>query len=389
MMSTDGFEPYPFENGLDQDTFCEFLVWCAQQQVSDIHLQGDNHFVVGLHGRLHRASVFRVADDQMARMIDRVFTPEIRSQVMSGTPRDKALQLDGNETNRWRLGRGERIRFRVNLKQGTAGRQDKTIAWTLRVIPSVIPPLLEMNIEPELLEVIIPAKGLAVWGGIMGSGKSTAVAASLRYCQKKFPHRKVSTIEDPVEYILGDPDNILIPIQSEVGVDVASFAEGIRADLRRAVSVIGVGEMRDRETIDAGIRAGDLGATCITTTHIDSPGDIFPRLINEYPYESRDAMARALLSVLQYVVVQTLLRTTDGRRTAVREYIIIDGDLREKLHGMPWPEWSSHINAIIRSEKSRIIDKAWALYQDKRVDADELLVVMSPGQRRKFETGAL
>lgn len=389
MMSIEGFEPYPFVNGLDEDEFRGFLVWCAQQLVSDIHLQGDNHFVVGLHGRLLRASAFRVADEQMARLVDRVFTQEVRSQVMSGTPRDKALQLDGNETNRWGLGRGERIRFRVNLKQGTAGRQDKTIAWTLRIIPSSIPQLLDMGIESELLDVIIPAKGLAVWGGIMGSGKSTAVAASLRYCQKVFPDRKISTIEDPVEFILGDPEDILAPLQSEVGEDVVSFAEGIRADLRRAVSVMGVGEMRDRETIDAAIRAGDLGATCITTTHIDSPGDIFPRLINEYPYESRDAMARALLSVLQYVVVQTLLRTTDARRTAVREYIIIDDDLREKLNDMPWPRWTSHINAIIRQEKRRIIDKAWALYLNKRIDADELLVVMSPSQRREFEKGAL
>ncbi|MFP3393638.1 hypothetical protein SB782_33225, partial [Brevibacillus sp. SIMBA_076] len=95
----------------------------------------------------------------------------------------------------------------------------------------------------------------------------------------------------------------------------------------------------DRETIDAGIRAGQLGHLCLTTTHIDSPGEVFARLLMEFPHESRDAMAWSLLGVLQYVVVQTLLRTTDGKRTAVREYIVIDHALREVLGEMPWSQW--------------------------------------------------
>ncbi|MNV26783.1 Twitching mobility protein [compost metagenome] len=174
-----------------------------------------------------------------------------------------------------------------------------------------------------------------------------------------------------------------------MGEDIPDFATGIRADLRRAPSVIGVGEMRDRETIDAGIRAGQLGHLCLSTTHIDSPGEVFSRLINEFPHESRDAMAWALLGVLQYVVVQTLLRTTDGKRIAVREYIIIDYYLREKLGGLPWSQWGGHINTLIRLEKRRIVDQAWQLFRDDRITANELNVVMSPRQRRELEEGTV
>lgn len=376
--------PFDFGAGLDADTFRSFMVWCARNNVSDIHLQGDNHFVVGRFGRLIRASPFVVPDDTMAKLMDEIFSPELRPKIRGGESNDRALQLDGDSNNRWGLKRGERIRFRVNLLQGTAGRQ-KTIGWTMRVIPTDIPPLTGMNLEPELMENILPEKGLAIWGGITGSGKSTALASTYRYCLDNYPHRKVTTKEDPIEFILGRPGDILPPLQSQVGEDIPDFATGIRADLRRAPSVMGVGEMRDRETIDAGIRAGQLGHLCLTTTHIDSPGEVFARLLMEFPHESRDAMAWSLLGVLQYVVVQTLLRTTDGKRTAVREYIVIDHALREVLGEMPWSQWGAHVNNIIRAEKRRIVDQAWRLCAEGRIDAAELNTVMSPRQRREFE----
>ncbi|QIE99864.1 plasmid transfer ATPase TraJ (plasmid) [Pantoea stewartii] len=386
-MSASELELYDFSGGLSADTLRGFMVWSARNNVSDIHLQGDNHFVVGRYGRLLRASPFAVADDTMSKLMDEVFSPELRPQVRGGVPVDRAMQLDGDMSGRWGLNRGERIRFRVNLLQGTAGRQDSTIAWTLRVIPSVIPPLEDMGLEADLMANILPPKGMGLWGGITGSGKSTALASTYRFCLDKYPDRKVTTKEDPIEFILGHPDDVLKPLQSQVGKDIPDFATGIRADLRRAPSLIGVGEMRDRETIDAGIRAGQLGHLCLSTTHIDSPGEAFPRLLMEFPHESREAMAWSLLGVLQYVVVQTLLRTTDGRRTAVREYIIIDHDLREKLGGMPWSQWGAYINTIIRMEKRRIVDQAWKLYLERRIEGSELAVVMSPRQRRDFEEG--
>jgi defect-in-organelle-trafficking protein DotB len=379
--------PFDFSSGLNADTLRSFMVYCARNHVSDIHLQGDNHFVIGRYGRLLRASPFSVADDTMSKLMDDIFSPEMRPKVRGGISIDRALQLDGDANNRWSLDRGERVRFRVNLLQGTAGRQ-KTIGWTMRVIPSEIPPLEGMGLEPELMENILPEKGLALWGGITGSGKSTALASTYRYCLDTYPDRKVTTKEDPIEFILGRPNDVLPPLQSQVGEDIPDFATGIRADLRRAPSVMGVGEMRDRETIDAGIRAGQLGHLCLSTTHIDSPGEVFARLLMEFPHESRDAMAWALLGVLQYVVVQTLLRTTDGKRTAVREYIVIDHALREKLGGMPWSQWGAHVNSIIRLEKRRIVDQAWRLCAEGRIAPTELRMVMSPSQRREFEVAA-
>lgn len=385
MMQTMNFAPYPFEGGLNGTTLRYFFVWCAHQNVSDIHIQGGNHLVVGHHGRLRVASPFVLADDTLSKLLDDVFNPEIRATVRGGRPVDRALQLDGDMYQRYGLERGERLRFRCNFVQATAGRLDTTIALTMRIIPSAIPELSQMGLEEDLFEALLPSKGLGLIGGITGSGKSTLAASIYRFCLDHDPNRKVTTIEDPIEYILGRASDILEPTQLQIGRDVATYGEGIRADLRRAPSIIGVGEMRDVDTLSAGILAGQLGHFNLSTVHIHSPGEAIPRCLTLVPAEMRDATARDLLGVLQYIVVQTLLRTTDGQRQAVREYIIFDDPLRAALAEMPYPQWGQHIDGIIRVEQRRIADQAWRLFQTGRIDRRELVVSMTAFQLRELE----
>lgn len=387
MTDVSEFQPYPFELGVSATTMREFFVWCARQGVSDIHIQGGNHLVVDQHGRKQRASRFELADDTLSKLLDDIFSPEIRSMVKGGRPVDTALQLDGDMYNRYGLSRGERLRFRCNFVQCTAGRMDTTIALTMRIIPTDIPDLTKMNLEAELFEALFPPNGLGILGGITGSGKSTLAAAGYRYCLDTEPDRKITTLEDPIEFVLGKPDDILPPTQLEILRDVKTYAEGIRADLRRAPSIIGIGEMRDLETFQAGVLAGQLGHFNLTTMHIHSPGEAIPRCLTMVPAEMREATARDLLGVLQYIVVQKLLRTTDGKRTAVREFIVFDDPLRAKLGDMPYQQWGQHIDTIIRLEERRIADQAWRLYQQSIIERAELRMAMTHHQQRAFEQG--
>lgn len=305
--------------------------------------------------------------------------------VKGGRPVDRALQLDGDMYKRYGLERGERLRFRCNFVQATAGRMDTTIAVTMRIIPSYIPPLPEMGIEPDLFDALLPAKGIGILGGITGSGKSTLAAAAYRYCQLTEPDRKITTIEDPIEFVLGRPEDILQPTQLQIRRDVETYAEAIRADLRRTPSIIGIGEMRDMETFQAGVLAGQLGHFNLTTMHIHSPGEAIPRCLTMVPAEMREATARDLLGVLQYIVVQTLLRTTDGKRIAVREYIIFDDPLRAKLSDLQYTQWGQHIDSVIRLEDRRIADQAWRLFQQGTIAREELRMAMTSHQQRAFE----
>lgn len=382
------FPPYAFEYGLNVESLRYFFVWCARQSVSDIHIQGGNHLVVGHQGRLRQASPFVLADDTWSKLLDEMFNPELRSTVRGGRPLDRAMQLDGDINHRYGLERGERLRFRCNFVQATAGRLDTTVALTMRIIPSDIPDLTQMGLEDELLEALLPPNGLGLIGGITGSGKSTLAAAMYRFCLNVDPDRKVTTIEDPIEFVLGRLGDVLLPTQLQILRDVATYAEGIRADLRRAPSIIGVGEMRDLETFQAALLAGQVGHFCLSTLHIHSPGEAIPRCLTMVPTEMREAAASDMLNVLQYVVVQKLLRTTDGKRQAIREYIIFDDALRAKLASMPYTQWGRHIDDIIRLEQRRFADQAWRMYQAGRIDRRELLVAMSASQLRELEQRA-
>lgn len=380
------FTPYPFEGGVNGTSMRDFFVWSARNNVSDIHIQGGNHLVVDQYGRKRRASAFALADDTLSKIIDEIFNPEIRATVRGGRPVDRALQLDGDMYMRYGLERGERLRFRCNFVQATAGRMDTTLAVTMRIIPSEIPPLTSMGLEPDLFDALLPPNGLGILGGITGSGKSTLAAAAYRYCLNTDPDRKITTLEDPIEYVLGQADDILPPTQLQIGRDVGNYAEGIRADLRRAPSIIGIGEMRDFETFQAGVLAGQLGHFNLTTMHIHSPGEAIARCQSLVPKEMREATARDLLGVLQYIVVQKLLRTTDGKRKAVREYIIFDDPLRGKLAGMPYTEWGQCIDGIVRTEGRRIADQAWQFYQQGLIERKELKEAMTSHQLREFES---
>ncbi|WP_117144110.1 plasmid transfer ATPase TraJ [Pseudomonas coronafaciens] len=385
MTDATQFKPYEFTKGINGESMREFFVWCAGQNVSDIHIQGGNNLVVDQHGRKQRASAFVLADDTLSKVMDDIFDPEVRSMVKGGRPVDRALQLDGDMYKRYGLERGERLRFRCNFVQATAGRMDTTIAVTMRIIPSYIPPLTEMGIEADLFDALLPAKGIGILGGITGSGKSTLAAAAYRYCQLTEPDRKITTIEDPIEFVLGRPEDILQPTQLQIRRDVETYAEAIRADLRRTPSIIGIGEMRDMETFQAGVLAGQLGHFNLTTMHIHSPGEAIPRCLTMVPAEMREATARDLLGVLQYIVVQTLLRTTDGKRIAVREYIIFDDPLRAKLSDLQYTQWGQHIDSVIRLEDRRIADQAWRLFQQGTIAREELRMAMTSHQQRAFE----
>lgn len=363
--------------GITGDALRSFLVHCSRNNVSDIFLQGGGPLVVDLYGRKVRASEFRIEPPQLARLMDDVFSEQIKGDLKSGKGVDRALQLTGDIYNRYGLGRGERLRFRCNFVQATIGDYDMVPALTLRTIPTVIPQLESLELEDDLFPALLPHKGIGLVVGETGSGKSTLLASIYQYCAQHYPDRKIVTAEDPIEFLLNFPDAILMPEQSQIGRDVASFAEHLRLSLRRAPGVIGVGEIRDLETLYGAVMNGQSGHLCLSTMHTDSPGETIPRALMLVPTELREAMAHNLLSNLQYIIAQRLLRTTDGKRQAVREYLVFDDDVREALGRLDHTRWRDWIDNHLSERKARMSDKAWALYLQGHISQHELLTVIT------------
>lgn len=368
--------------GITGDALRSFLVHCSRNNVSDIFLQGGGPLVVDLYGRKIRASEFRIEPPQLTRLMDDVFSEQIKGDLKSGKGVDRALQLTGDIYNRYGLGRGERQRFRCNFVQATIGDYDMVPGLTLRAIGSSIPQLENLGLEEDLFPALLPHKGIGLIVGETGSGKSTLLAAIYQYCSQYYPDRKIVTAEDPIEFLLNFPWAVLMPEQSQIGRDVASFAEHLRLSLRRAPGVIGVGEIRDLETLYGAVMNGQSGHLCLSTMHTDSPGETIPRALLMVPTEQREAMAHNLLSNLQYIIAQRLLRTTDGKRQAIREYLVFDDDIREALGRLNYTLWRDWIDNHLSERKARMSDKAWALYQQGRISQHELLTVIT---RRELE----
>ncbi|EHY67018.1 plasmid transfer ATPase TraJ (plasmid) [Salmonella enterica subsp. houtenae str. ATCC BAA-1581] len=378
----DEFGTFPFSR-FSADEFRHFYAWCAFHRVSDIDLTGGSPVSVSRFGRRARCSLHTLPSSLMMPLIDELFGREVLPRVLSGNPADRTIQINGDASGRYGLKRGERVRLRSHLIQGTSGAEEKAISITMRVIPTAIPDIRTMNIEPDLLAAMVSKNGLGFVCGETGSGKSTLCAALYRYIMDNFPDRKIVTYEDPVEYILGREGDLLPPHQAEIGRDVVSFAAGLRSAVRRNPEIIGVGEIRDNETADAAVQAGNTGHLCLSTMHTKSPGETLSRLLGLFPSIIRDAMAWSVLSLLQFILVQVLVRTNDGGRRAVREYIVIDDELRNKLTRMPHSEWGYHIDEIIRTEKRRIRDYVLEMYIKGEIDRSEAVIFIPPGEMRQ------
>ncbi len=378
----DEFGTFPFSR-FSADEFRHFYAWCAFHRVSDIDLTGGSPVSVSRFGRRVRCSLHTLPSSLMMPLIDELFGREVLPRVLSGNPADRTIQINGDASGRYGLKRGERVRLRSHLIQGTSGAEEKAISITMRVIPTAIPDIRAMNIEPDLLTAMVSKNGLGFVCGETGSGKSTLCAALYRYIMDNFPDRKIVTYEDPVEYILGREGDLLPPHQAEIGRDVVSFAAGLRSAVRRNPEIIGVGEIRDNETADAAVQAGNTGHLCLSTMHTKSPGETLSRLLGLFPSIIRDAMAWSVLSLLQFILVQVLVRTNDGGRRAVREYIVFDDELRNKLTRMPHSEWGYHIDEIIRTEKRRIRDYVLEMYIKGEIDRSEAVIFIPPGEMRQ------
>ncbi|EKH2342351.1 plasmid transfer ATPase TraJ [Salmonella enterica] len=382
MNMPDEFGTFPFSR-FSADEFRHFYAWCAFHRVSDIDLTGGSPVSVSRFGRRARCSLHTLPSSLMMPLIDELFGREVLPRVLSGNPADRTIQINGDASGRYGLKRGERVRLRSHLIQGTSGAEEKAISITMRVIPTAIPDIRTMNIEPDLLAAMVSKNGLGFVCGETGSGKSTLCAALYRYIMDNFPDRKIVTYEDPVEYILGREGDLLPPHQAEIGRDVVSFAAGLRSAVRRNPEIIGVGEIRDNETADAAVQAGNTGHLCLSTMHTKSPGETLSRLLGLFPSIIRDAMAWSVLSLLQFILVQVLVRTNDGGRRAVREYIVIDDELRNKLTRMPHSEWGYHTDEIIRTEKRRIRDYVLEMYIKGEIDRSEAVIFIPPGEMRQ------
>ena len=222
-------------------------------------------------------------------------------------------------------------RFRVNafVQRGSTG-------MVLRIINSEIPGFEELNLPPILKDIAMTRRGLVIFVGGTGSGKSTSLASMVDYRnQNSYGH--IITIEDPVEFV-HDHGNCLVT-QREVGVDTESYEIALKNTLRQAPDVILIGEVRDRETMEHAIAFAETGHLCLTTLHANSTNQALDRIINFFPDERRMQLLMDLSLNLKGMVSQRLIPKIDGAgripaieimlNTPLMADLIFKGDVHE------------------------------------------------------------
>ncbi len=206
-------------------------------------------------------------------------------------------------------------RFRCNafLQQGHVG-------LVLRVIPQKLPTIDGMGLPKVLKEVALSKRGLVIFVGSTGSGKSTSLAAMVDH-RNEHTYGHIITIEDPVEFV--HPHKNCIVTQRELGIDTDSWDMALKNTLRQAPDVILMGEIRDRETMEHAVAFSETGHLCMATLHANSSNQALDRIVNFFPEERRQQLLMDLSLNLKALVSQRLIPREQGRgRTAAVEVLL-------------------------------------------------------------------
>ncbi|HTX13922.1 MAG TPA: type IV pilus twitching motility protein PilT [Candidatus Baltobacteraceae bacterium] len=289
----------------------DLLRRAVEQRASDLHLKVGNHPYLRVDGILNGISdVPRITPEEMLSMAFSMMTNRQKQKFKETAELDMAYGVAG-------LGR-----FRVNVFQ-----QRGNVGMVLRVIPTKIRTIEELELPRVLATVCEEQRGLVLCTGTTGSGKSTTLAAMIDRINSLRPEH-IITIEDPIEYLHRDKKGFIN--QREVEVDTSSFSTALRAALRQDPDVILVGEMRDLETISTALLAAETGHLVLSTLHTLDATETIQRIIAVFPPPEQKQIRLQLASTLKAVVSQRLVRKSDGSgRVPAVEVMIATGYIRD------------------------------------------------------------
>jgi twitching motility protein PilU len=214
-------------------------------------------------------------------------------------------------------------RFRVNMF-----RQRGNVGLVFRQIKVNIVPIDQLGLPPIIKQIAMSKRGLVLFVGATGCGKSTSLAAMIDHRNTHAPGHIV-TIEDPIEFVHRHKQSIIS--QREIGFDTHSFANALRNTLRQAPDVILIGEIRDPETMEAAITFAETGHLCLSTLHANNANQAIERIMNFFPSERHAQIYLQLSLNLRAIVSQRLVPGLEGKRVAALEVMMDTPRIRDLI----------------------------------------------------------
>ena len=263
-------------------------------------------------------------DGKMTPVSQQVLSAQQAREIARSVMNDKqTAEFDASNECNFAIGLPGVARFRVN-----AFVQRGSVGLVFRTITTKIPKFEDLGLPEILKDIAMTKRGLVIFVGGTGSGKSTSLAAMVGYRnQNSYGH--IITIEDPVEFV-HDHINCIVT-QREVGVDTDNWHIALKNTLRQAPDVILIGEIRDRETMDYAIAFAETGHLCMATLHANSTNQALDRIINFFPEERRHQLLMDLSLNTRAFISQRLIPKADGIGRAAAIEIMINSPLISDL----------------------------------------------------------
>jgi twitching motility protein PilU len=312
------------------------------------------------------AAVSAKIDGTLQALEDGVLTPEQVKDVAWSVMNDEQItEFEHKPEMNLAISEEGIGRFRVNIF-----RQRNSVSMVIRNIKTEIPDWQLLGLPGVLTDVIMEKRGLVLFVGATGSGKSTSLASLIDYRNSNSAGH-IITIEDPVEFVHSHKQSIVN--QREVGVDTDSYEDALKNTLRQAPDVILIGEIRDQETMEHALAFAETGHLAISTLHANNANQALDRIINFFPEERRNQLLLDLSLNLRAFVSQRLIKTVDGKRAAAVEILLGTPLVQDMIRRGDVHE----IKEVMQKSESlgmQTFDRAlYKLVENGRISADEAL----------------
>jgi twitching motility protein PilU len=256
-------------------------------------------------------------------------------------------------------------RFRVNVL-----RQRACTALVVRQIKSQIPSIDELALPQILKDVAMTKRGLVLVVGATGSGKSTTLAAMIDY-RNQHSAGHIITVEDPIEFVHVHKKSIIT--QREIGMDTSSYQNALKNCLRQAPDVILLGEIRDTETMEAGISFAETGHLCLATLHSNNANQAMERIMNFFPAERHPQIYLQLSLNLRGIVSQRLVKTLEGGRAPAIEILLDSPRVKDLVHKAQIAELKDAMEKSTNLGMQTFDQSLYEHYRSGRIALDEAL----------------
>jgi twitching motility protein PilT len=342
----------------------QLLADAVGRGASDVHLTADAPPLIRLNGELTPAAPDVLGVETCRDMMLGVLTESQRARLEQDWELDFALQVET-----------------VGRFRGNAHYCRGALEGTFRYIPHQIPELSTLGHRPSIFPICELQRGLVLVTGITGSGKSTTLAAMIKYISERRAG-VIVTIEDPIEFIFPNARSIIK--QREVGSDTHSFSEALRHALRQDPDVIFVGELRDPETVSAAMTAAETGHLVLGTLHtIDAPKAI-DRIVDAFPAEQQPQIIAQLANALEAIISQRLLPGEEGgTRCLATEMLVANTGVRATIRERRWEQIVGLLEIGARDGMHTFDDSLSDLYLNRMISKEE--AVANARDKSRFE----